>query len=96
MEDRNKKFEKLVNDRNVLSIFCNLYDRWQAEKEYEDFNDYVECMHNSVGKVLGVITDVKGTKRPFGIKFTESDGVKFHLHLKTSGTSAWLCIKRVA
>ncbi len=92
----NAKFRSLVNDENVLNTFVSLYERWQDEKKYEDFKEYAKVMGNSTSGVLGEITGVKGTKRPFGIKFIAPNNNKFHLFIKTNGMSAWLCLKAVA
>ena len=74
-------YNTLVNSQKILNLFVNLYMRWQDEKEYEDFNEYAEVMACHVENVIGDITDVKGTQRPFGIKFTHNNK-KLHLTLK--------------
>jgi hypothetical protein len=82
--------KELVNNENVLNTFVNLSFRWEDEQEYEDFNDYAEVMGKSVAKNTGSeISDVTGTKKPFGIKFNCEDK-KIHLYLKTKGNSCWL------
>ena len=37
--EKTKKIIKKINDHGQLFY---LYDRWQEEKEYEDFVDYIE------------------------------------------------------
>ena len=61
-------FEKL---ENILSYF---YSRWQDEKEYEDFQDYVDGVKKSFEKVVKEVpmknaVFVSMTKRPFKIVF---------------------------
>jgi hypothetical protein len=75
----------LVNDKGVFNTFINLYDRWQDEREYEDFNDYVKVMQKAVEKVVGDITNVKGSKRPFGLSFKLTDGRNVKLFIKFNG-----------
>ena len=76
---------KLVNSEAVFNTFINLYDRWQDEREYEDFNEYVKVMQKAVEKVVGSVTNVKGMKRPFGISFKLADGRNVKLILKFKG-----------
>ncbi len=46
----------------------DLYGRWQDEKEYEDFNDYVGVMKKMIlARSPKMTTFVRGSKRPFGI-----------------------------
>ena len=54
---------------------CYLYGRWQDEKEYEDFNDYIDAMR----KMLPDGFKFEGaTKMPFGVRFSiEGSGVYF-------------------
>jgi hypothetical protein len=56
----------ILNDKSVLGRFNYLYDRWQDEKDHEDFKDYVEAMMKMMPSGA---TLVKGTKRPFGVTF---------------------------
>lgn len=84
-------YNTLVNSQKILNLFVNLYMRWQDEKEYEDFNEYAVVMACNVKNVIGNITDVKGTKRPFGIKFTH-DNKRLHLTLKVQNGYANLKI----
>ena len=84
-------YNTLVNSQKILNLFVNLYMRWQDEKEYEDFNEYIEVMTSNVKNVIGNITDAKGTKCPFGIKFTH-DNKRLHLTLKVQNGYANLKI----
>lgn len=46
---------------------CYLYDRWQDEYQYEDFNDYIDAMR----KMLPDDFKFEGaTRRPFGVRFS--------------------------
>ena len=69
--------------REILNHFIYLYDRWQDEKMYEDWNDYVISMKSCLernGNPQGFLENVKGTKRPFGLKFTYK-GFEFKIQL---------------
>lgn len=48
-------------------FLATLRDRWQDEKEYEDFADYVEAMKKALPADIHL---VKMTKSPFGFTFT--------------------------
>lgn len=72
----------MLNNRNILRSFMYLRDRWEDEKAYEDFNDYVSAMAKHLPESL-MATDIKGTKRPFGLKFKCGDTyVHFFLNIK--------------
>lgn len=68
----------VLNNRPTLEHFYYLYERWQDEKEYEDFNDYVKGMMNYMPEGA---TLIKGTKRPFGVVINYG-GNKVHISLK--------------
>lgn len=57
--------------RRVEDVLCNLYNRWQDEKENEDFSDYEKVMSDMVDHGF-----VKGTKRPFGF-IVQMDGFPY-------------------
>ena len=57
---------KIINDKKVIEKFLYLYDRWEDEKKYEDFSDYVEAMMKSMPKDAMLI---EGSETPFGVKF---------------------------
>ena len=89
-----EQLKALVNNDNVFNTFFNLSERWEDEKYYEDFNDYVKAMKHSVEKVIGEVIIVKGSKRPFGLVFAFDNGRKMaHVYLKHNNTSAWLAAK---
>lgn len=81
----------VLNNRQTLEHFLYLYERWQDEKEYEDFNDYVTSMMQSMPKGA---TLVKGTKRPFGVVINYG-GNKVHISLKLRGNYASLTAKNL-
>ena len=56
----------VVKNLGTAQKFLNLYERWQDEKDYEDFNEYVAAMMKSMPNEAKLI---KGTKRPFGVIF---------------------------
>ena len=49
-----------------------LFDRWQDEKEYEDFSDYVASMKKIIEGAGGKF--VKMTKSPFRVTFIDDKG----------------------
>jgi hypothetical protein len=52
--------------QSFYQLCANLYGRWQDEKEYEDFNDYVKVATEAATKQG--LTLVKMTKRPFTVE----------------------------
>ena len=88
-----EKIKTLVNTRKVLGVFYYLWERWQDEKEYEDFNDYAKEMAKMVSDTIGTQVKYSGTKRPFGLKFS-ANGCNYHLFLKISGNNVHLALKR--
>ena len=79
----NDIFNKL-EDRLVY-----LYSRWQDEKEYEDFNEYIESAKESVTEAGGTFVSMK--KRPF---YVEIEIGKYRIRITvTSCHYEW---KRVA
>jgi hypothetical protein len=62
-----------------------LQGRWKDESEYEDFAEYEGCMKRKVDELgLSNVEFIKGTKRPFGFKFTV-DGIEWSIYFKTKG-----------
>lgn len=57
---------EVINNLGTIQKFDYLHERWQDEKEYEDFNEYVKAMMKSMPEGA---TLVKGHKRPFGVTF---------------------------
>jgi len=69
---RKKLAEKIFDGLEIL--MCNLYARWQDEKEYEDFEDYIHLVKNKLKEFK--VTFLKMTKRPFCVHY-ELDGVTY-------------------
>ena len=47
-----------------------LYGRWQDERLYEDFANYVNVAKNALASANGAAVFGKMTKRPFAVTFT--------------------------
>lgn len=67
-----KKVNALME--KVGAMLCHLHIRWQDEKEYEDFRDYVTEMITKFDEVVKEVpmtnaVFIKGMKRPFGFIF---------------------------
>lgn len=78
---------------STANVLCNLYERWQDEKEYEDFADYAKVMKESAEKTPG-IKFLKGTKRPFGFNFTYNK-VRYELGVRAKGNRLSIECKRL-
>lgn len=81
---------KLFFTIETLDYFLYLYERWQDEKMYEDWNEYTLAMKSHLerkGNPQGFLENVKGLKRPFGLKFTYK-GFDFKIHLVLKGKFA--------
>lgn len=71
--------------KEVTKDFCDylfsLYYRYQDEKEYEDFDDYIKAMKKNYPNVKTM------TKRPFGVVWSEEirvEGIKgYYWSLRT-------------
>lgn len=72
----------------------HLYDRWQDEKMYEDWNDYIKVIKANFYEYCkkALMTNavfVKGSKRPFGFTFDfESWRVVMSVSYKSLGWKA--------
>lgn len=64
------KMVVLISEKHAEFIFY-LYERWQDEKEYEDFQDYIDVMKERIPEVL------TGTKHQFGFIIKCDDGEIF-------------------
>lgn len=69
-----EKISQLLLDK-VEDMLDYLYERWQDEKEYEDFSDYEKVMRDAVGDGF-----IKATKRPFGF-ITQIEGFPYKSHV---------------
>ena len=77
--------QKLVVNKVFADNLISLYDRWEDEKMYEDWKDYERIMKDLVETCSGIDNPkVKGTKRPFGVKF-DYEGYTINIHLKIKG-----------
>jgi len=60
---------------NSVGLYLgNLRDRWQDEKEYEDWNDYVTALKKKVDEIDGA-EFISMKKRPFSFQWKTADGV---------------------
>lgn len=62
-----KEMANHINEIHSELLF-SLYERWQDERDYEDFNDYIKRFKKSIKEI------VSGSKRPFGFVVRCSDG----------------------
>jgi small-conductance mechanosensitive channel len=53
--------------------------RWADEREYEDWSEYVQAMTK---RLPAGAKNVKMTKRPFEVQFTEADGTRRFIQVK--------------
>ena len=56
----------LMKNEKFANCFCNLYSRWQDEKQYEDINDYSKAREYFLKATVENVQVMKPTKRPFG------------------------------
>lgn len=68
-----KHINSIMMDHGQLLI--NLRDRWQAEKEYEDINDYLVAIQKSIPSAFKIY------KRPFAIA-VKHNGLAAKISLK--------------
>ena len=71
-----KLWEK-INKENA-DLLCDLWERWQDEKEYEDIQDYLEVIQKHIPEAYKI------TKRPFGVHCKCDDG-EIHVQVKRDG-----------
>jgi len=76
--------QQLLDNQKINNTFFYLFERWQDEHDYEDFNYYVKEMKSSVENAIGEVTLLKGMKRPFGIQFIKGNN-KYKLFIKNKG-----------
>jgi len=65
--------EKAANFLDMLA------QRWADEKEFEDFADYQKAMAKNLPEGS---TDVKMTKRPFEVRYTDKEGVRRFIRIQ--------------
>jgi len=79
IEGRKEIMGQLVE--KVAETMCSLYDRWQDEKDYEEFSDYAKAMKKEVGSGF-----VKATKRPFGF-IVQMEGFPYKARVSVNSQS---------
>jgi hypothetical protein len=79
MTEAGQKVREFIRGDKAETL-CNLYERWQDEKEYEDFVDYVR----EFKKIFDYDKcHIKGTKRPFGFRVTSGNTNEcYHIFIK--------------
>jgi len=78
MDELQRRFKPIMQKLEYL------HDRWQDEKEYENWTDYVDVMR----KLTPPETEfVKATKRPFGfeVKTKSGGGFSFFASARQAG-----------
>ena len=77
-----EKLSNLSRNKDLFNTFIYLYERWQDEEEYEDWNDYAKAMKQAVevnGSLKGIVI-LGATQEPFGLKFSyKGNYVKLYL-----------------
>lgn len=66
-----------INKDNA-DLLCDLWERWQDEKEYEDIQDYLTVIQKHIPEAYKI------TKRPFGVHCKCDDG-EIHVQVKRDG-----------
>lgn len=56
-------------EKNHMDTFIYLYERWQDEKEYEDFEEYVQAMRKSIPALVDM------TATPFAFLAPCAEGI---------------------
>jgi hypothetical protein len=80
MGTQKRKMTDIIGEKKLMECVEKmgyLYERWQDEREYEDFNDYVTAFE----RVLGQKT-LKFTKSPFVVTFI-MENRKFFIRVKS-------------
>ena len=73
---------EFINSKDAESLIY-LRERWQDEREYEDWKDYSDLIAT---KVPAGFKFMKATKRPFGVEILDVEtNTKLHVFLKLSG-----------
>lgn len=92
--DAVEKIRNIVNNKSVGNAIFNLYGRWRDESDYEDINEYGECITKVIKKQFPQygVTLVSSTKKPFGVK-VNIDERKFHIYVKKKGYYIAISVK---
>ena len=65
MEEKIKKAVEQINENKHIDFLVSLSQRWDDEKEHEDWNEYEKV----IKKKFDYLKVSQVTKRPFGLKF---------------------------
>jgi hypothetical protein len=84
-------------EKKVLSVWMEanhqrlayLFDRWQDEKEYEEWSDYAMAMQKMVESLQPTFVILKYLKRPFGITFHPKSNSKRYIIFATAKHVGW-------
>lgn len=76
---------KEANTRDTVEFLEYLYSRWQDEKEYEDWSEYV----TAIKKKFSNFDIIKTSKRPFGFS-VKCDTMILSITLKVTRNSVQL------
>ena len=87
----NQIFDKVAHNLSYL------YDRWQDEREYEDFKMYEKAMRDLLKEVQPEAYFIKATKRPFGYTFNFNGlQIQFKVTSKNMQWTARRLLEKVA
>ena len=84
----------ICNKEETLVSLINLRERWEEEKDYEDFREYENVMRNLRYIQMTCCPVVGFSKRPFGVKLQCGDGV-LHLFVKIEGNTYKFAGKKI-
>ena len=79
--------------KSLLDRLVYLHDRWQDEREYEDWKDYIDAMRKIVPADT---TFVKASKRPFGFEVKTKDGNGFSFFVTATQAGFHTLTRKVA
>jgi hypothetical protein len=82
-----KRMETFITSSDSINKMEYLFDRWQDEKEYEDWADYENAIRDHWGDPD---TFVKATKRPFGFIVRDPDqNCAYHYKLRVTSSKVF-------
>lgn len=73
MKEQERKIKATQIFEEMQTLMEHLWSRWQDEREYEDFGDYVDKMKDAVVKFDCFF--IKAQKKPFGFTYKLSDAI---------------------
>lgn len=77
-----------IDERSVplMELMVYLYGRWQDEKEYEDFNEYIKLVTAKALECFPQATDITFNKTfKLGMILPDFHRVVFYVNSKTAG-----------